>query len=56
MNVTFNGTVEHFIKKVPVIGFGATGSLKRSAFGLSNLLPMVGDDVTFEIQAEFDKI
>jgi polyisoprenoid-binding protein YceI len=43
-----------FIGK-PVVGFSATGSFRRSDFGLSNLLPMVGDDVTLEIEAEFDK-
>jgi polyisoprenoid-binding protein YceI len=56
LNVTFNGWGEHFMKKVPVLGFSATGSLKRSAWGFMNLLPLVGDNVTFEIEAEFDKI
>ncbi|MDD5585435.1 MAG: YceI family protein [Alphaproteobacteria bacterium] len=55
MNVTFNGWTEHFIKKTPVLGFSATGTLKRSSFGYTNLLPSIGDNVTFEIQAEFDK-
>jgi polyisoprenoid-binding protein YceI len=55
MNVTFNGWTQHFIKKVPVIGFSATGALKRSLFGYTNLLPAIGDNVTFEIQAEFDQ-
>ncbi len=55
MDVTFNGWGEHFMKKTPVLGFGAKGSLKRSLFGYTNYMPMVGDDVTFEIQAEFDK-
>jgi polyisoprenoid-binding protein YceI len=55
LNVTFNGWTEHFIKKTPVIGFSATGALKRSLFGYTNLLPAVGDNVSFEIQAEFEK-
>ncbi len=55
MNVTFNGWGEHFMKKIPVIGFSATGSLKRSDFGYVNYLPMVGDEVSFEIQVEFHK-
>ena len=38
-----------------VIGFSATGTFRRSDFGMQNLLPMVGDDVTLEIEAEFDK-
>jgi polyisoprenoid-binding protein YceI len=39
----------------PVVGFSAVGSFSRSDYGLSNLLPLVGDDVTLEIEAEFDK-
>ena len=38
-----------------VIGFSATGTIRRSDYGLTNLVPMVGDDVTLEIEAEFDK-
>ena len=38
-----------------VLGFSASGSFKRSDYGLQNLLPLVGDDVTLEIEAEFDK-
>ena len=40
-----------------VIGFSATGSFRRSDFvsSLTNLLPLVGDDVALEIEAEFDK-
>ena len=34
-------------------GFSATGSLKRSDYGINQLIPMIGDDVTIEIDAEF---
>lgn len=37
------------------IGFRATGTIKRSAFGLGYALPMVGDDVKLEIAAAFQK-
>jgi polyisoprenoid-binding protein YceI len=37
-----------------VAGFSATGSLKRSDFGSHNLLSYVGDDVSLEIEGEFD--
>ena len=55
LDTTFIGGGEHPMKKTPTLGFSATGSLKRSAFGLQKLIPMVGDDVSFEIQAEFMK-
>ncbi|WP_439632095.1 YceI family protein [Shinella sp.] len=35
------------------VGFSATGSLKRSDYGIMGFLPMVGDDVTIRIDAEF---
>lgn len=56
LNVTFNGWTMHFLKKIPVLGFSATGSLKRSDFGFTNFLPAVGDVVTFQVEAEFDKL
>jgi polyisoprenoid-binding protein YceI len=34
-------------------GFSATGTVKRSDFGLTKDLPMVGDDVSLQINAEF---
>jgi polyisoprenoid-binding protein YceI len=35
------------------VGFDATGTLKRSQWGLTELLPSVGDDVSLTIEAEF---
>lgn len=55
LDATFIGGGEHPMMKKPTLGFSATGSLKRSAFGLEKLIPMVGDDVTFDVQAEFNK-
>jgi polyisoprenoid-binding protein YceI len=37
-----------------VAGFSATGSIKRSDFGSRSLLSYVGDDVSLEIEGEFD--
>jgi polyisoprenoid-binding protein YceI len=34
-------------------GFSATGTVKRSDFGLTRELPMVGDEVSLQINAEF---
>jgi polyisoprenoid-binding protein YceI len=37
------------------VGFSATGTIKRSQFGLGLAVPMVGDDVKLEISAAFQK-
>lgn len=39
--------------KRPTLGFSATGSLKRSDFGITTYLPLIGDVVNIEIDAEF---
>lgn len=55
LDVTFSGeTASHYFAKVPAIGFSATGTFKRSEFGLDYLAPAVaGDDVKFEIEGDF---
>ena len=62
MDVVYNGGYADFPPYDPNarIGFSAKGALKRSAFGVSAAVPTaeqpfgVGDDVTFEIEAEFN--
>jgi polyisoprenoid-binding protein YceI len=49
------GTGPHPMFKKPVLGFTATTTIKRSDYGFTNFIPMVGDDVTLQIEAEFDK-
>jgi polyisoprenoid-binding protein YceI len=41
--------------KRPTLGFSATGSLKRSDFGISTYVPIIGDVVTIAIDAEFNR-
>lgn len=53
LDVIWNGARKHPVMVGPWLGFSATGVIRRSDFGLKNLLPMVGDDVTLSIQAEF---
>jgi len=55
LDVTLIGAGKRPMDGKMVLGFSATGSFKRSDYGLQNLLPLVGDDVTLEIEAEFDK-
>ena len=54
LSVSFNG-VRNFAwyGERDVIGFSATATLKRSDFGITALLPAIGDEVTIIIEAEF---
>lgn len=53
LKVTFNGGMAaHPFTKMPAIGFSATGTIKRSEFGLTAGIPHVGDDVALLIEAE----
>lgn len=55
LEVTLIGSGEHPMLKKPVLGFSATATIKRSDYGLTNYLPMIGDEVTLQIETEFDK-
>lgn len=54
LDVTLNGVMEQqpFSQK-PAIGFSATGTIKRSEWGLTTYVPNIGDDVQIIIEAEF---
>lgn len=41
--------------KRPTLGFSATGSLKRSDFGIATYIPVIGDEVNLTIDAEFNR-
>jgi polyisoprenoid-binding protein YceI len=53
LDVTFHGSGTHPASGETVAGFNATAPLKRSDFGLKQWLPIVGDDVSLLIEAEF---
>ena len=53
LSVTINGAMDHPILKTPVIGFSASGSLRRSDFDLDRFVPMIADQVDINIEAEF---
>lgn len=55
LDVTLVGQGIHPMNKKSVLGFSAVGSFNRSDYGFTNFLPMIGDNVTLEIEAEFDK-
>jgi polyisoprenoid-binding protein YceI len=52
---TLNKVGPNPFDKKPTLGFSAHGELKRSDFGLSGLLPMIGDEVSITIDAEFNR-
>lgn len=51
---TLNKVGPNPFDKKPTLGFSAHGVLKRSEFGVSGLLPMIGDEVSITIDAEFN--
>jgi polyisoprenoid-binding protein YceI len=56
LDVTFNGGGDSLVTGRYTLGFAATGTLSRSAFGLGAYAPAVGDAVIVEIQAEFQRV
>lgn len=54
LDVTYNGAyADQPFSHKPTLGFAATGVIKRSDWGLSTYVPMIGDEVTLEIHGEF---
>ena len=52
LDAVLNKQGEHPMAKVPAIGFNATTSFNRSAFGIGNYMPNVGDKITVNITTE----
>jgi polyisoprenoid-binding protein YceI len=50
--VVHNKTGKHPMKDVMATGFSATGTIKRSDFGMNYGVPMVGDEIKLIIEAE----
>ena len=55
LEATFNGGGTNMAKAY-VLGFNAVGHVKRSEFGVGAYVPMVGDDITLTMSAEFDRV
>ncbi len=55
LDVTLNRTAKDDFFKVYKIGFSAVGTVKRSDFEMNYAIPVVGDEVEINIQAEFNK-
>lgn len=52
LEVTLNKVGPHPMSKQQSIGFDATGTLKRSDFGIGAYVPHVGDEITLHITTE----
>jgi polyisoprenoid-binding protein YceI len=52
LDVTFNKAAPHPINKRPAVGFSATGTVKRTDFGMDTYAPAIGDDVKLIIEYE----
>lgn len=56
LNVVFNRAAEHPSTKKYTAGFSATGSLKRSDFGMTTGVPFLGDQIEISIQVEGQRV
>ena len=52
LDVTLNKKGENPMSKKQAVGFSATGTIKRSDFGINYGIPNVADDVKIQIEAE----
>jgi len=55
LQVAFNGGARNPLTGEDTLGFSATGSISRGAYGLSQWFPAVGDSIEIRIEAEFAK-
>ena len=54
LHVSFNGAGTNPIDKAYTVGFDARGTIKRSDFGVTKYVPLVGDEVDLIISAAFE--
>jgi polyisoprenoid-binding protein YceI len=55
LDVTINSAAMNPLNRREMIGFSATGSVKRSDFGLTAYAPLASDELSLEVQVEFEK-
>jgi len=55
LDVTFHGAGINVVDHNYTVGFDATGTLKRSDYGVTTYVPLVGDEVQLIISAAFEK-
>ena len=52
---TFHGGATNILTGKYTLGFSAVGSFRRSDFGMSQFIPLVGDEVAIEVFGEFQR-
>lgn len=55
LQVHFNGGANNMLTGRYTLGFSATSEFKRSTFGMDQYVPAIGDEVTIEVFAEFQR-
>jgi polyisoprenoid-binding protein YceI len=55
LNVRFVGAGVNPLSKKYTVGFEATGTIRRSDFGVKTYVPLIGDDVRLTIAGAFEK-
>ena len=55
LDATFKASGQNPMTKAYTVGFEVKGALKRSDFGVTTYVPLIGDDVTLTISAPFEK-
>lgn len=55
LDVTINSASMNAMNRREMIGVSATGTVNRSDFGLTAYAPAVGDELSLNVQAEFEK-
>ncbi len=55
LKATFHGGANNILTGKYTLGFSAVGSFLRSDFGMDAYIPLVGDEITLEAYAEFQR-
>lgn len=55
LEVRFNGAGINPINKKYTVGFDATGTLRRSEFGMTTYVPLIGDEVRLSLSGAFER-
>lgn len=56
LKAKYRGGAYNLLSGYHTIGFSAEGTFLRSALGLDEYIPMIGDEITLEIHAEFQLV
>ena len=56
LHVTFNQAGIHPVTKRYTLGFDGRAAIRRSAFGMTAMLPALGDEVTLQLEGEFQRL